>query len=216
MSTGADTEAAARYDAWNPGITSDVPKNLLGLSSIFRPENVYTGVTTASELRGLTGFALKELVAFRPERLALHEVLIRVTADFVVPDGSRIEDLGINFRRIVTRILVRCVTPQMPAIAERHALARAELRAVIEAAWTRVAGTAPTPPAVPGAASSRGVRRWLRPRTPTAPTRSTAREWGPADIADLERASGATSDAVEALGLRTLARVMSEIFKMHG
>lgn len=216
MSMGAHTEPAARYDAWNPGITSDVPKSLLGLSTIFRPENVYTNVTTASELRDLTGFTLKELVAFRPERLALHEVLIRVTADFVVPDGSRIEDLGINFRRIVTRILVRCVTPQMTAIADRHAQARAELRAVIEAAWIRVIGTASTPSAIPGAAASRGVRRWFRPRPQAVATRSTAREWGPADIAALERASGATSDAVEALGLRTLARVMSEIFKMHG
>lgn len=215
MSTGAHTEAAARYDAWNPGITSDVPKNLLGLSSIFRPDNVYTSVTTASELHDLTGFALNELVAFRPERLALHEVLIRVTADFVVPDGSRIEDLGINFRRIVSRILVRCVTPQMTAIADCHAQARAKLRAVIEAAWTRVVGKA-VARAIPSAASSRGMRRWLRPRPQAVSTRSTAPEWGPADIADLERASGATSDAVEALGLRTLARVMSEIFKMHG
>ena len=216
MSTGAHTEPAARYDAWNPGIASDVPKNLLGLSTIFRPENVYTDVTTASELRDLTGVALKELVAFRPERLALHEVLIRVTADFVVPDGSRIEDLGINFRRIVTRILVRCVTPQMQVIADRHAQARADLRAVIEAAWTRVIGTVSMPRAIPGAASPRGVRRWFRPRPQIVATRSTAREWGPADIAAFERASGATSDAVEALGLRTLARVMSEIFKTHG
>jgi hypothetical protein len=216
MSTGAHTDAAARYDAWNPGITSDVPKNLLGLSTIFRPDNVYTSVTMASELRDLTGFALKELVAFRPERLALHEVLIRVTADFVVPDGSRIEDLGINFRRIVTRILVRCVTPQMPAIADRYAQAREELRAVIEAAWTKVLGTAATPSVVPGAASSRGMRAWLKPRQQAVSTRSAAREWGPADIADLERAAGATPDAVKALGSRTLARVMSEIFKRHG
>jgi hypothetical protein len=216
MSTGAHTDAAARYDAWNPGITSDVPKNLVGLSTIFRTDNVYTSVTTASELRDLTGFALKELVAFRAERLALHEVLIRVTADFVVPDGSRIEDLGINFRRIVTRVLVRCVTPQMPAIADRYAQAREQLRAVIEAAWTQVIGTAATPNAVPGTAPSRGMRGWLKPRQRVVSTRSAAREWGPADIADLERAAAATPDAVRALGFRALARVMSEIFKRHG
>lgn len=216
MSTGAHTDAAARYDAWNPGITSDVPKNLLGLSTIFRQDNVYTSVTTASELRDLTGITLKELVAFRPERLALHEVLIRVTADFVVPDGSRIEDLGINFRRIVTRILVRCVTPRMPAIADRYAQARGELRAVIEAAWTQVAGTAVAPSAVRGAARSRGMRAWLKPPQQAVSTRRPAREWGPPDIADLARAAGATPDAVRSLGLRTLARVMSEIFKTHG
>ena len=214
MSIRAHTDAGTGYDAWNPGITSDVPKNLLGLSTIFRPDHVYTSLTTALELRGLTGFALKELVAFRPERLALHEVLIRVTADFVVPDGSRIEDLGINFRRIVTRMLVRCVTPQMPAIAEQYALARQQLRAVLESAWMQILGMAATD-AVAGTCA-RGMLGWFKRRQQAVSTRRAAREWGPADIAELERAAAATSDAVKALGLRTLARVMAEIFKMHG
>ena len=49
---------------------------------------------TSSELADLTGLTLNELAVFRPHRLALHEVLIRVTADFSVPDGSQIGDLG--------------------------------------------------------------------------------------------------------------------------
>jgi len=38
------------------------------------------------------------LVAFRPERLVVHELLARVTADFSVEDGQKTEDLGINFQ----------------------------------------------------------------------------------------------------------------------
>ena len=85
---------------WNPGIQSQLPVELRPLCTIFRPENVLTSVASASELQPLTGLPLGELVAFRPQRLVLHEVLVRVTADFSVPDGSRIEDLGINFREI--------------------------------------------------------------------------------------------------------------------
>ena len=44
-------------------------------------------------------------MAFRPERLAVHELLIRVTADVSVPDGPNYEDLGINFREITETIL---------------------------------------------------------------------------------------------------------------
>ena len=89
---------------WNPGIQSQVPKELRHLATIFRPENVFTSIAAAGEMQGLTGFSPSELVAFKPQRLALHELLIRVTADFAVPDGSRIGDLGINFREIASRL----------------------------------------------------------------------------------------------------------------
>src|SRR5947207_8703390 len=89
--------APSEYGPWNPGIESRVPEPLRHLCTIFRPENVFTTAAQAGELRDLTGMDCSELVAFRPQRLALHELLVRVTADFSVPDGSRIEDLGINF-----------------------------------------------------------------------------------------------------------------------
>ena len=121
-------------DAWNPGIQSQMPKQLRHLATIFRADNVFTGVAAAAELRGLTGFALSELVAFRPERLALHELLVRVTADFAVPDGSRIEDLGLNFREMSRLMLARYLEPQMGQILETYARVRRELGAVIDAA----------------------------------------------------------------------------------
>src|SRR5260221_1911563 len=103
------------HGPWNPGIRSQIPRDLRHLSTIFRPENVFTSIAAVTEMQGLTGFSPSELVAFRPQRLALHELLIRVTADFAVPDGSRIGDLGINFREIASLFLERHLVPEMDA-----------------------------------------------------------------------------------------------------
>ena len=108
------------HGPWNPGIQSQVPKELRHLSTIFRPENVFTGIAAVTEMQGITGFSPSELVAFRPQRLALHELLIRVTADFAVPDGSRIGDLGINFREIAGLLFERYVAPEMDSIAAAY------------------------------------------------------------------------------------------------
>ena len=108
------------YGPWNPGIRSVLPTELRHLATLFRPENSFTPYPTAAELSGLTGVPPSELVALRPERLALHELLIRVTADFTVPDGSTVGDLGINFREIVRRLLQRHLTPRMGEITAAY------------------------------------------------------------------------------------------------
>jgi hypothetical protein len=123
---------------WNPGIQSQVPAELRHLCTIFRPENVFTSVATAAELRGLTGLSVGELAAFRPQRLVLHELLIRITADFAVPDGSRIEDLGINFRRIATLILTRYIVPEMDAVSSGFEQVRRRLTDTIDAALSAI------------------------------------------------------------------------------
>src|SRR5271170_5686438 len=117
MNSAVDAQV---HGPWNPGIQSQVPKELRHLSTIFRPENVFTGIAAVTELQGITGFSPSELVAFRPQRLALHELLIRVTADFAVPDGSRIGDLGINFREIASRLFERHLLPEMDAITTAY------------------------------------------------------------------------------------------------
>ena len=119
---------------WNPGIESPIPEPLRRFSTIFRAENVYTSYGEARELRGITGLDYTELVAFRPERMALHELLIRVSADLSVPDGTRIEDLGINFRRITSEIYADYVAPQRERIAAIHAACRKALADRIDAA----------------------------------------------------------------------------------
>jgi hypothetical protein len=143
----AATEPATE-GPWNPGIKSRLPGRLLPLSTIFRPENVFAGVERVKELRDLTGLDFNELVRFRPERVALHELLIRVTADLSVSDGSRYEDLGINFRSIVAAILSRYVQPNMDQIIvvydeSRDALSRIILQALAGATQPAAAPSSP-------------------------------------------------------------------------
>jgi hypothetical protein len=124
---------SAQFGPWNPGLESQVPARLRHLCTIFRPENVATSLAEVHELRDLTGLAFSELVLLRPERIALHELLIRVTGDLSVPDGSKIEDLGINFRRMTTVLLERAIVPRMEEIRSAHAALRRELAKIIDA-----------------------------------------------------------------------------------
>jgi hypothetical protein len=128
----------ATEGAWNPGLQSQIPAELLPLATIYRAGNVHTALREARELADLTGLPMDELVAFRPERLAVHELLARVTAGFTVEDGARTEDLGINFRRMTEAILGRHILPELPRIVAEHEALRAQLRAAVEAALARV------------------------------------------------------------------------------
>jgi len=129
------------FGPWHPGIESSVPRRLLPLATLYRPENVFGSLEDALELADLTGLPPEELVAFRPRRLALHELLVRVTADLSVPDGPRVGDLGINFRAMTSVILERHIEPRMKDIEltyhrlerEIAALARAEFDAAFAA-----------------------------------------------------------------------------------
>ena len=104
--------------AWSPEIKSTLPSQYLPLSTLFRPENVFTSIETAHELSDFTGLPIQQLICFRPQRLVVHELLIRVSADIFVDDGSKYEDLGVNFRAVVDRILVGYIEPQMAQIID--------------------------------------------------------------------------------------------------
>lgn len=122
-----------KADAWNPGIESTLPLRFLPLSTMFRPENVYTSLETATELSDFTGLSIHQVVKFRPERLVVHELLIRVSADIFISDGSKYEDLGINFRNAVSTIHQHYITPKMPEIVAWFDDFEKRLRASIEA-----------------------------------------------------------------------------------
>jgi len=122
---------ANRVDAWNPEIRSTLPAQYLPLSTLFRPENVFTTLETANELSGFTGLPIQKLICFRPERLVVHELLIRVSADIFVSDGSRYEDLGVNFRAVVSKILRDYIEPRMTQIIERFDQLRIDGNAMV-------------------------------------------------------------------------------------
>src|ERR1700691_4226413 len=128
----------SRFGPWNPGISSNVPEALLPLCTIFRPNYVFTSLATALELSDVIGFAPAEIVALKPSRLALHELLIRVTADFSVPDGDRIEDLGINFRQMTRALFERHIEPRMAEITAAYDAVRIASAAVVDCELDRL------------------------------------------------------------------------------
>src|ERR1700694_5904639 len=138
MPTPAAEIDQGRFGPWNPGISSRIPDELRHLCTLFRPECVFTSLATAVEISDLFGLEAAEIVAVRPSRLALHELLIRVAADFSVPDGDKIEDLGINFRRMTRALLERHIEPRMPAITSAYDAVRQAAATVIERELTRL------------------------------------------------------------------------------
>jgi len=201
---------------WNPGIQSQIPRRLLPLATIFRAENVSTGVEGAAERADLTGLELAELVRFRPQRLMLHELLIRVTANFSVPDGSRYEDLGINFRRMTGTILARYLEPEMAAIAAAYDAARGRLAAAIAA---ELAAPLPPAPVPEKRGQMRALLGLLRRGRIVAASAAPAAAFAPTSELQVERwetRANAGSDRLEAAACRALARVATALRKRHG
>ncbi len=106
----------AQYSAWNPGIETQIPSRLRELETIYHPDNVSSGIDEINQLALETGLSPEELVVFRPDRLALHELIVRITADIVILEGKHEEDLGLNFRRVVHTIMDGYLTPHLEEI----------------------------------------------------------------------------------------------------
>jgi hypothetical protein len=208
--------SGAEFGPWNTGIESPVPAQLLHQCTIFRPENTFTSAARARELSDLTGLELSALAAFRPQRLALHELLIRVTADFSVPDGPRIEDLGINFRRIVSRIFARYIDPQMNAIAAACDSNRRALAAIIEHELAaRLNPRAHSTDRAPAGAVARLLARLGGERAQHArvePPADGERQW----IAEWEAKAHASGDALHRAAYAALARIVTAQMVQHG
>ena len=208
----ADVADASAHGPWNPGISSQIPRDLLPLATVSRPEHVSTALADAEELAEFTGLPLCDLVAFRPERLALHELLVRVTANVSVPDGERIEDLGISFRAITRVLLDRHVNPRMPSIVDAHEAVRARVTGIVErelAALVAPAAPAP-PPARPGL-----LARMLGASVAAAPAAAAPRRPDEA-VAQWEAQARQLQDPVERAAQRSLARTVAAVLVRHG
>ena len=104
------------YSAWNPGLESNIPPAFRKLETIYHPGNVTTRIEDIDEISAQIGLSARNLVVFRPERLALHELIIRVTADILVLEGEDETELGKNFRRIYNHIFTGHIQPRMGEI----------------------------------------------------------------------------------------------------
>jgi hypothetical protein len=133
-----DFHHAAGPSAWNPGVSSSIPREFQRLETIHWKENVFTGPELVEDFVRITGLPHEELATFRPARLALHEVIVRVTADIAVSEGASEEVFGQNFRLIAGTILADYVAPQMLEIERMYEDLRERIadrvRDVLEAA----------------------------------------------------------------------------------
>ena len=201
---------------WNPGIESPLPERLRHLCTIFRPENGGTPLARARELGDITGLPLSELATFQPRRLALHELLVRVTADLTVPDGPRIEDLGINFRRIVSRVFSHYIEPDMAAIATACEGARGRLASIIKA---EVAVLAASPSEAAEAARWKPKAGWLRRLSAARAQRPVVESqpgWERRWIDECKGRAQLADDAAQRAALNALATLATALLVQHG
>jgi hypothetical protein len=106
--------SSTQYSAWNPGIESEIPDQYRLLETIYDSKNMSSSIDAINTLAQETGLSPEELVVFKPGRLALHELIVRVTADVVVLEGQHEEDLGIRFRSIANKIMDTYLAPHLP------------------------------------------------------------------------------------------------------
>ena len=133
------------YGPWNPGIESTLPNQLLPLATTFSQANVSSSIAQLREISGFCGLTLERLSTFKPERLALHEVLIRVMADLSVPDGEKYEDLGVNFRRMTATIMDKYIAPELATIEQSFDRLRRQAEEFIDRAQMDARPTAAEP-----------------------------------------------------------------------
>jgi hypothetical protein len=193
-----------------------LPREYLPLSTIFRSENVSTSIAKAHELSDYCGLPVHELVAFRADRLIVHELLIHVTTGLAVPDGRDDEDLGRNFRKIAATILDRYITPHRDELARVFEQVRHKASAVIE----RELGTAfaETKTAV-GADQSADWRRLFafgKSRKPAPKPAETVAERDQRILSQWSKKSQNTEDRLEQACFAALYEVATAVISRQG
>ncbi len=112
------------FGPWNPGIQSQLPREILPFSTILDPGNIFQPFSEVEELGKFTGLAREDIVAFRPQRLAVHELLIRISANYAVSDGNQYQDLGFNFRNMAQTLLDKYIRPNMQEVVDCYEILR--------------------------------------------------------------------------------------------
>ena len=219
MSAQSPGRESSEYGPWNPGVRSDLPRSLIQHATIFRPENTFTSADHVHEVSDVTGLDVDVLVVFRPQRLVVHELLIRVTADLSVPDGLRVEDLGIAFRRMTETILTRYVAPHMREIVDAYDSLRRALSTLIEAELlANLTAPATAPAAAPATATRHGLLGLFRRRKTGGLEACAEDAWQREErmVREWEAKAGTDEDPLRRAAYRALARVTSAVRARHG
>jgi hypothetical protein len=183
---------------------------------MFKNENVSTSIAKAHELSDYCGLPAHELVAFRPERLIVHELLIHVTTSLSVPDGRDYEDLGRNFREITSTILNLYIAPHRAELAQVFEQLRSAASVMIE--WELAKAFAAPRPAVEDR-GSRWRRRLFalgkakkRPRFPI----ETAAERDRRIVSEWRKKTETANDRLDEACFDALNRIATGVMNRHG
>ena len=185
------------------------------MCTIFHPENVFTTYDQAVEFRDLTGLPLPHLVVWRPERMVLHEVLLRVIADYEVPDpeGADVPSLGVNFRRMTGAILHHHLSPRMDQLIGDYAPSREAIAKVVANELAIAFSRTPQPLQKRTVPRRPHLFAWLRRApSPFPDEEPSVRE---DRLIDLWQ-SKSHGDAMAAATYGALIRVVSAIRGLHG
>lgn len=208
---GGESTGPAPASAWNPGVGPGIPREFRALETIFRPECVFSAPGEIDEMAALTGLPAEELTVFRPQRLALHEIITRVTADIVVAEGEEEEDFGRNFRRIAARIGEADVAPQMARIEQAYA----DLGRQADALVREILAETLFLPAAPVAARRGWLGRWRPSQLPaTAPESVAEREHR--IVAEYKTLGLAATDPLRRAVFKSLYRVLGAMAGKRG
>ncbi len=120
------------FSAWSPGLNPDIPAKYQSLETLYQTANASTQQDDITELVLLTGLRAEELVAFSPERLVLHELIVRVTADIVIPEEDEEGALGRHFRQISHQVFAQYLSPIMNEVRALHHSLYQEVEAQIQ------------------------------------------------------------------------------------
>ena len=178
--TSKNNNKTAGFNAWNPGLSSTIPPHLNPLITLFDKANAFISYDQAQEAVHLTGLPITRLADLNVERMAVHELLIRVTAELSVPDGPSYEYLGLQLRGMVKAIHQHYVKPKLPELTEAYdqfrTRAKADLLAILE-------GKINLSEAPSTVSKKPGFLSWLSPKKNQEPKQSQRQR----DQADLKK-----------------------------
>jgi hypothetical protein len=200
-----------QYSAWNPGIETQIPRELRELETIYHPTNVSSSIDEVNQLALETGLSPEELVVFKPDRLALHELIVRVNADIVILEGEHEEDLGINFRSVVHKIMHEYISSHLAEIEQTFQTLNEKVHSMLNKELSESLFPEVEPPAKPSLLG----RLFKTSKKPLRPGEST-QERQLRIIASFKDRGLKADDPLEAAMFRSLYRVLGSIVSKRG
>ncbi len=185
---GADDRQTAPLGPWNPGISSTLPRRLYPLVTIYSEQNAAVDVALTEELAQFSGLPMPLISELEPERLVLHELLVRVMTELTIDDGPAQSDLGANFRNIISALLANHLAPAMPTLRLEHAQAKRGLEEIIRNEIAMLAAHRLRAPTSPSARRFDWWSSWRGKVAPVAEAGSAYRDGSEtATLAAIER-----------------------------